>query len=311
MLTWELMGAVVGAGLASGREIAAFFTQYGGWGSIGILLAALTMGWLTGTESPSAWQGKWPMRLWEHLLTAMLVATGGAMLSGSGMVAALLLPVRHAALIGAALTFLTAWLLAYRTRSGLAWVSRVLLILLTAVILAAFLLPRRDAAVIARTRPVSALAKGLTYGGFNAALQCPLLAASPQNARTKGRSVRRAAFLLCVLLLLGHAALLRHPALIGEPMPFIRLTASLGYAGHFLGACSMYLAILSTLTACLRGLERHRGLSAGVIAVSLLGFSGVVEAVYPLLGGGCMLWLAAAKFTNSTARPFISRSDML
>lgn len=311
MLTWELIGAVVGAGLASGREIAAFFTQYGGWGSIGILLAALTMGGLTGTEMPSAWQGKWPMRLWKHLLTAMLVATGGAMLSGSGMVASLLLPVRHAALIGAALTLLMAWVLVYRTRSGLAWVSRVLLILLMAVILAAFLLPRRDAAVIARMRPAAALAKGLTYGGFNAALQCSLLTASPQNACTKGRSVRRAALLLCVLLLLGHAALLRHPALLGEPMPFIRLTASLGRTGHLLGACSMYLAILSTLTCCLRGLEGHRGLSAGVIAVSLLGFSGVVEAVYPLLGGVCLLWLSAAKFTNSTARSFISRLDML
>lgn len=311
MLTWELLGAVVGAGLASGQEIAAFFTQYGGWGSVGILLAALTMSWLTDTESPSAWQGKWPMKLWEHLLMAMLVATGGAMLSGSGMVAALLLPIRHAECVGAALTFLLAWLLAYRTRSGLAWVSRVLLLLLTAVILAAFLLPRGDAVHIADTPPAIALAKGLTYGGFNAALQCPLLSASPQNTRTKGRCVRRAAALLCVLLLLGHGALLRHPALVSEPMPFIRLTSSLGRAGYWLGACSMYLAILSTLTACLRGLSRRRRLSAGVAAVSLLGFSGVVETVYPLLGGGCLLWLAAAKFTNSAASPFISRSDML
>lgn len=311
MLTWELLGAVVGAGLASGREIAAFFTQYGGWGSVGILLATLTMGWLTGPEMPSAWQGKWPMKLWEYLLTAMLMATGGAMLSGSGMVAAMLLPVRHAEGIGAAMTFLLACVLAYRTRGGLAWVSRVLLLLLTAVILTAFVLPRRAAVLIADARPAVALAKGLTYGGFNAALQCPILSAAPQDVRTRGRSVRRAACLLCLLLLLGHGALLRHPALVGEPMPFIRLTASLGRAGHLLGACSMYLAILSTLTACLRGLRRHMGLPAGVIAVSLLGFSGVVEAVYPLLGGGCLLWLAAAKFTNSTTRPFISRSDML
>lgn len=311
MLTWELLGAVVGAGLASGREIAAFFTQYGTCGTIGILISALTLACLTGTEMPSSWQGRWPAKVWSLLLAALLVATGGAMLSGSGVVAALFLPLRDAEMIGMVLTFLLAWLLAYHTKAGLAWVSRLLLFLLTSLLLLGFALPVQDAAALPSANPCMAFAKCLTYAGFNAALQTSLLAAKAASPDVKRRSIRWAACLLGVLLLLGHGVLLRHSALLAESMPFIRLTAPLGRPGYVLGACCMYLAILSTLTAVLRGLKRRLLPIFCVAWISLFGFAGVVETVYPLLGGGCLLYLAAAKFTNSARRPFISPSDML
>lgn len=38
---WVIIGALVGAGFASGKEIYLFFYQYGESGKIGILLAAL------------------------------------------------------------------------------------------------------------------------------------------------------------------------------------------------------------------------------------------------------------------------------
>ena len=111
--------------------------------------------------------------------------------------------------------------------------------------------------------------------------------------------------------MLGNAVLLRHPALLSAEMPFVRLLEEFGQFGYALGAICLYLAILSTLTACLRGLGRSIFAAVSVVMVSLLGFTGVVEVAYPLLGGGCFLMLAAAKFTNSSRKTFHSRRDML
>ena len=126
MATWELFGAAVGAGLASGREIASFFGRYGAWGYAGIVVSAAVMALLAGARLPSAWRGRWPERLWRTLQSLLLLVTGGAMLAGAGELAAAL-PGRWARPSAMAVTLLTAWLLAYRTQCGLAWVSRVLM----------------------------------------------------------------------------------------------------------------------------------------------------------------------------------------
>jgi len=49
----------------------------------------------------------------------------------------------------------------------------------------------------------------------------------------------------------------------------------------------------------------------GMGLAAMLGFSGVVEVLYPVLGGGCLALLAAAKFTNYNRNAFHSRGDML
>ena len=312
MLTWELAGAVIGAGLASGREIAAFFSRFGRWGIVGILLSVAVLLFLSDAQPGTLWPGRWPARLWKCLLTLLLMTTGGAMLSGAGEVAALTLPVRSAYRLGMALTCGLAWVLAMRTAAGLAWVSRVLLAVLGALIATGLVLtPMRSVQLEPVTVP-QALLCGINYGGFNAALQSPVLAAA-QHIPPKCRRGHAAAAsgIVLLLLILGHAVLLRHPALIGENLPFLVLMNRLGKWGYLLGSISLYLAILSTLTACIRGLQGRWWAVLGIVAISLLGFQGVVARVYPVLGGGCFLMLAAAKLTNCSSPPFHSRKDML
>ncbi len=312
MLTWELLGAVVGAGLASGREIASFFAKYGGWSYVGIVMAVLTMLFLSSGAVPAHWKGRWAGKLWQLLLASLLTATGGAMLSGAAEVAALTLPIRGAYWLGMVATMVLAWYLAHRTAGGLAAVSRILLIVLALLIMLGLMLPPMEAVRLDQTSVHEALLRGMTYGGFNAALQVPIMnAAMKYSPKRRKYAACISAIVMLGLLLLGNAVLQRHPALMAEPMPFIRMMAQYGKLGHFLGAVSLYLAILSTLTACLRGLGRGLLPAAAVAAVALLGFTGVVEVVYPLLGGGCLLMMLAAKFTNSSQKPFISRSDML
>lgn len=312
MLTWELVGAVVGAGLASGREIASFFSRYGGWSVVGITLAVTTMRLLSDAGIPKQWEGRWAERLWRTLLSLLLIATGGAMLSGAGNVAALTLPINGAYWVGMAGTMLLAWLLAHRTTQGLAWVSRILLAVLALMISLGLFLPPMDAVHLQDNSITAALVRGVTYGGFNAALQTPIMAcAGDQSASARANAAHGASVIVFLLLMLGNAVLLRHPALLSEELPFVRLLEEFGQFGYALGAVCLYLAILSTLTACLRGLGRSAFSTVSVVAVSLVGFTGVVEVAYPLLGGGCFLMLAVAKFTNSSRRTFHSRRDML
>lgn len=311
MLTWELLGAVVGAGLASGREIASFFSQYGNWSFAGIVLAATVLVWLGGTSIPQRWQGRWHGRIWQQLLWLLLAATGGAMLSGAGEVAGLVLPLSGAYWLGTFVTLGVAWLLAHRTAKGLAWVSRVLLGVLAVLIAAGFLLPPMQAVNLTAVHVPLALVRGLAYGGFNAALEIPLMSKAVGSPAEKKRSLLCAGVVVFLLLVLGNLVLLRHPALIGETMPFIRMLSGLGHAGYYLGAICLYLAVLSTLTACLRGLGRGWLPVMVVGLISLFGFSGVVEMIYPLLGGGCCLMLVTAKFTNWGSKSFLSWRDMV
>lgn len=311
MLTWELVGAVVGAGLASGREIASFFTRYGRWSYPLIVIAVAVMVFLADAQLPINPRYRWFKKLWEVLLKLLLVATGGAMLSGAGEIAALTIPIRRVRWVGMAATLLLAWALAHRVRRGLACVSRCLLIVLGVLIGLGLTLPRMQAVRIPTVLP-GGVVGGIAYGGFNAALQTPIFLQSGENdVQVRRKASWRAGVILLGLLILGNGVLLRHPALQGEEMPFIRMMAHYGKAGYWIGALGLYLAILSTLTACVKGSSRNPLMTIGMMCTALLGFGGVVETLYPLLGICCCVMLVSAKFMNSVMPPFISRMDMI
>ena len=317
-LVWELLGAAVGAGLASGREIAAFFTESGRWSWAGIVLATALLAVLLPSRLPDGWRGRWPDLLWRLQLTLLLIVTGGAMLAGAGEVAALILPVHGAYWLGLCGTLGLGWFLAHCTRSGLAWVSRLLLAGMCVLLAAGFFLPPMRAVHLTQRAPLEALLRGLAYGGFNAALMCPVMAASgPEEPSC--RSARWAACLgFGLLLAAGNAVLLRHGALLTEPLPFVKLASGLGGAGYLLCASCLYLAVLSTLTACLRALGRGLLPVGGLLLAAMLGFSGVIDAAYPVLGVLCTAVLAimrigsaASNFRNSARKAFHSPRDML
>ncbi len=306
MLAWELVGAVVGAGLASGREIASFFSQYGEWSWLGIILSVSMLFWLTNVQIPQGWHGRWPGMVWQTLLTLLLVVTGGAMLSGAGEVTAQTIPLRGAYWLGTAAAFFLAWLLVSRTAGGLAWVSRIMLCAMAVLIGLGFTLPPMRSAPVQEPDALEAILRSLTYGGFNASLLIPILGVNSDSLSHKKRAVRKSCLIVFLLLSVGNAVLLRHPVLLGEPMPYLRMMNQYGEMGFWLGASSLYLAILSTLTACLRGLNGRMVPIIGILLVSLLGFSGVVERCYPFIGGVCFAMLGVVKFLNCFSKSFQS-----
>ncbi len=311
MLTWELLGALLGAGFASGREIAAFFARYGKWGYAGAALAAVVLVWLAGTEIPTQWKGRWQARIWQMLLTALLIATGGAMLAGAGEVASLVLPWRGAYWVGMLITMLGASWLAHGTSVGLVFVSRSMVMVFVCVMIIGLISPGAKDYTIQVIDPMEAIARGLCYGGFNAALLIPVIRHSNASEHVKRRALCCTGAVTLLLIWVGCMALGSQPGLIYEAMPFVKLLNNTGKWGYFLSAACMYLAILSTLTACMRGLGRNPLCTCGIVLVSLLGFSRVVEEAYAVLGGACMAFLIMAKFMNCSRKAFISRADML
>lgn len=312
MLTWELLGTILGAGIASGREIASFFAGYGRWSLLGVAIAGGMLLFLANNELPHSWDGDWRGQLWKLLLSVLLIVTGGAMLSGAGEVAALVFPAYGGYWIGTAATCILAWMLAHHTTAGLAWTSRGLLTVLTLVIIIGLRQPSERAAVLPASFFPAGILRASAYGGFNAALLLPVLEQKGvMSPLQRKRAIRNAGLLFVVLVLAGDAVLLRHPVLSREPLPFVYLLKQAGKSGFYLGAASIYLAILSTLTACFRGLGRRWYAPAGIFGVTLWGFNGVVAVAYPLVGTMCLCMLATAKFVNSSRKAFQARGDML
>lgn len=302
----ELCGVVLGAGFASGREIAAFFTRFGSWSWLGVAGAAIVMGGVCRgvlrrpgvAGMPVSWAGTWREMLWRGLFALLLGAAGGAMLAAGGELAALVLPLPRAQAIGWCITLVLAWLMSRRENPALAQVSRGLIAVLVCVLGAGLFLPVSPGVAIVNGSPWASLPMGVCYGGFNAALAAPVMASVGEILLPEQRRRCSAAFawVTAALLCFANGVLLRHGALVGESMPFVRLLSALGQGGYLLGAGALYLASLTTLTACMKGLRgllgRHGGWSwLAMAALSLGGMGNIVGVAYPVLGGSCALLL--------------------
>lgn len=302
-MVWEVLGAVIGAGFASGQELAAFFARFGGWSWLGVAAAALCVGLLLarvlrlGTET-------FHRRSWQATFLVLALAAGGAMIAAAGELAALCLPIHGARWLGMALMLAAGMAGARRQSQMLAIISRVLTMALLGMLLMCLTLPGQRAARVepAASAPetaFSALLHGICYGGFNLALAAPMAAeeAAGMSGQARRQAALRLGLVLGVMVSLGNLLLLRHPLQLHAALPLVQLTAAFGKAG-FYGCCAvMLLAVLTTLIAALRDLAallppRWQPLGApAAAAMALFGFSGIVSRVYPLLGGLCAAML--------------------
>ena len=119
----RICGAIIGAGFASGQELAAFFSRYGQWSWLGIAAAMVTLAYLgrklcrccmeRSVSLAGLDQGKMRV-LTRWMFCLLLFITGGAMLAGTGAIAALTLPLHKASWIGVSITLLLAQWIAHR-----------------------------------------------------------------------------------------------------------------------------------------------------------------------------------------------------
>lgn len=310
-----LLGGMVGAGFASGREIARFFAAHGPASGAAVLMALLALYALfmrlsalmarSGCSSlPALCRlrfGRGLGALCGVLFAVLQAVTGGAMLAACAELSALTLPAAHSYGLGLLFTLALSVLLAYMGAAGLAAPGLALAALMPVLLGRLLALPLGEACffpAMSPDLPVRAAADGLLYGALNAAMLGGMM---PMLARLSRPRRRYAALLFTLLfgalLLLGAAVCRRHlQAVWAQPMPFVYLARHLGRSGYLLVAACLYAAALSTLCAMLASLAcafpvrrrlAHVLAALCVLPFARVGFGPIVSHGYPVLGALC------------------------
>lgn len=278
-----LVGAVIGAGFASGREIVTFFDPLGSLATVALAVAvgvlaigghavvrvAVRRGALTYASVFTATAGRRAGPAIDALVTAFLFLTVGVTLAGG---AALVSgqyhvpgPLALGLVAGAAcgLTYRGARAL---LRAGPALVPPLLLALLTIAGCTLFGgLPAPHVAEVssggqsaasltsyAPSGTAAALASGLLYGAYNLILAVGVLVAGTRYESATGTAtgslaggVALGGIALAVLAACRRAG----PRAINAAIPVAELATCLGKAGAHLYALTLLLAVITTLTA--------------------------------------------------------------
>ena len=306
-----LIGAFVGAGFASGREIVQFFSRFGPFSWMLIPLASALMVFLMRrgmergtalTEAGNGGKKRWAVR---GLLILLFAFAGGGMKAAAGELAALTVPVKHARSLGGLLTLGLCAALASKPLKALEVIGKLLLPALAVAMLFCLRIPGNGGAAPEVSFPqlVLAVAQAAGYAGLNVLLSLGVLrdAGTGRSRAEQRRLAWGTGIVFALLLCLANAAFLPHIGeLLNAALPTVLLLRNYGKAGYYVAAAVLYLAVISTLIAVLRGLDallpgRHAWAWAALLSAltSQLGFRDIVGKAYPILGGLCFLLLTA------------------
>lgn len=311
------VGAVIGAGFASGREIVVFFTRYGihSWWLIALastammLLCALCMRCAIRCDGMACWCAMFQKRNRSaEICTVLLMAvTGGGMISAAGQMVALLWPHEWAYSLGSVGTLLMAWGCSFSHTKTYGWLGSGLTALFLVIVLWLIICVPADGSIALGPSPslqdhASAAARAVGYAAMNMTLAIGVV------CRCTGRSMRDIRRLsgifgaaMAVLLCISNGLYMRHPALFDLPFPIVSLLAGFGRKGFIISVILLYLSIGTTLVAVMYALRTaveayvHSScprmiLSMGLpLAISAVGFSGIVEGMYAPAGAICLL----------------------
>lgn len=315
-----ICATIIGAGFASGREIVTFFSQFGLAGWLGVPAAGACVAWIvylllslaqrTQADSLPVLYGRLLNRSCGramHLLYAALcLMSAAAMLSASGELCALTLPLREARALGVVMTLaLALWM----SGCGLRALCAAGAALLPAM-LAFFLLAGRGAVHSRSTVRLQdlalALPMGVLYASFNGALCAGSVVLAARRRVRPLPCALAAGCMMTAVLAAGQGAMLRAgEALRALTLPAVALAArQWGAAGFYVSACCLYLAVLTTLVGMLLSLRAQAAQllpnqpalclllpALGALLLSVCGFEGLVSVAYPLLGWLCLLTL--------------------
>lgn len=318
------VGAVIGAGFASGREIVAFFTRYGVHSWWLILLSAAVMVGLCVLLQRAAEKGasgcwcelyrerpRWIRYGAQACAVLLMAVTGGAMVSASGHMVALLWPGQWAYPIGAVGTLIAAWVLGFASLRPLSWLSGALTALFLAASMAVL---SRDVPVVYARLSQPVMAGDLVWAGVRAVAYAAMnltlaIGVVCRCSRRSSRSICRMSLsfglTLVAMLFVSNYLYLKHPELLSEAFPIVRLMSMFGRTGFVMSVSMLYLAIFTTLAAVIYALrnaveKRVHGTTMRALAtmglpllVSLIGFEGIVDGLYAPAGLMCLAMVFA------------------
>lgn len=321
MLIIAYLGAVIGAGFASGQEIVQFFVNYGAAGLKGGLIAGLLFAfsgglllYLAHARQISTYQellrylfGPFWGKTIDFLLAGFLFMGIGTMLSASGAIfyEHLYLPNK----LGIALTYLIVIIFLITGKKGLVNSYNILvplkvLLLLAITAYAAFGPGGNETsastAVIGFAARGNWLAASLLYVAYNFALAMVVLTAY-QSLTPRRPAVMGAVWgglLLGLLVVVYYLAMIQYwPAISGYQIPMLYVTGRISLSVKTVYTLVLWVGILTTALASAYGFsQRITGLTGLNYRVCLLlgmtlalpvamhSFSALVGKVYPLFG---------------------------
>lgn len=304
-----ILGAFIGAGFASGREVMRFFTQYGTLSVPLILLTGCLISWVMRKALCDGIVSADTRLPGRAILLLLFLAAGGGMTAAAGELWALTIPLRHARSMGMLFSLgccMAASGRPERAMTALGYLLLPVLLLALTLCMRAPASPEMSPSAPGARDAAQAVAGCFAYAGMNGMLALGIMEKAGRDC-SRRRNCRCAVWAggaVTALLLLCNRALLPHAALRDEPLPLVVLLRVYGTEGYYLAAAVLYLAVITTLIAVLRGLRdrtarilpRFSCLVTGlaVAAVSLCGFERIVAVAYPVLGLMCF-WLFAGK----------------
>lgn len=322
LLAVAYLGAVIGAGFASGQEIVQFFVVYGEQGLVGTLLAAVLFAlsgallmWLAFRKRISTYQGilkfvlgqRWG-RLVDLLLALFLFLGISTMLSAAGAIFSehFYLPAYQ----GIGLTLILVLILLFRGHRGLTAaysflvpVKIILLLGISSYAAFCFELPTivpGQYSFLLQPRPQGWLSAAVLYVAYNFTLAMVILTEYQRqtNLRAGIRGALIGGLVLGLILLVNYCALSRFlPAVLNYEVPMLYVCGNISLTVKHLYCAVLWLGILTTALANAYGFAQRFSRFCGIsyplalgiclllaVPLSLQSFSGLVGKIYPIFG---------------------------
>ena len=235
------------------------------------------------------------------------------MTAATGNLAALTIPCHHARSIGLIASLVLCIILSVHSLRGMTILGKILLPALILLIFLCLRVPENVSTfpIYTPTPGIFACIQMIGYCEMNMILSSSVLAETGgmiPNIRKKVVACL-SAVVFGGLLALCNQALLRHAEeMRSAALPTVLLMKAYGKIGFYYAAIVLYLAVITTLIAALRGMNavlnpfiQNSALLSGMLvaASSLIGFQEIVKTAYPALGWAFLFWIGWRYFKKA------------
>lgn len=323
-----IIGTLIGAGFASGREIYLFFNKYGENGKIGILLTGIITGVIiykvleiTKTYEINNYNKLLDRINWKHaklnkyinlIVNSFLLISFYIMIAGFS---AYMLQTYNAPIYISSIIFVViCYIIFKKSIQGVIKANEILVPIL--IILITYLgiknIPysfMQNSMSILENNPRGWLINSILYASYNSILLIPVLPGLRNYLDSKKQIIKISIIsstIIVILALFIYSLLLRGEFFISElEMPLIEITMQFGiifkYIYGFVIIASIFTSAISAGYSFLGNVSKTKKryeiilliICVTGIAVSNIGFSKLVEMLYPLFGvlGLIQLWM--------------------
>ena len=325
-IAFTYIGTIVGAGFATGQEILQFFTQYGKWATLTIILSTILFIWL-GTKMmiiSRTIRAKSYADLNKYLfghksggyisiiMLFILIGVNSIMLAGAGSVFVEHLNLHYQT--GLIITLVGAYFLLRRGMHSIMYMNSIVVPMMLTISL--FIIsntlqsPNADRFITLSTDTNLTMAwlAPVLYTAFNLVMAQAILV--PLGSRTESLTVIKwGGFIgglgVGFMLMAAHFALsAQMPGITQYEIPMGNIAFQLGVAVQMIYVLLIFLEIFTTFVADVYGvslqLQQHFHFSPKVISVAIMlacfivsqfGFSYLLSILYPFFGFLSLFWV--------------------